>query len=223
MHRATPREPWAQPPVAPAPRRVTAATFLRSAVAAGGAVAGVAAAIPLGALLTAFLFDTVGTAIVDEIMSDGVAEGLSGIEAFFGGLMLAIAAIMIAIMVVLALVAPVFVVLPMLGAGVALRVARAGLIMRSLWLSLAALALLVAAAAAVLSAFDADGKWWMWVVVVAAASLVGRLAVELWEPQRAATRSPVAFTRVWWRLLIVWICLLVAALVTGTTLFITVV
>lgn len=223
MHRSVPPNqelPPSQGQHVPAPRRVTTAALLRSAVAAGGAVAGVAVAIPVGAVLAMFLFEHVGTAVVEGIMSEAT-DGRSGIEAAIVAVMLAIAAIMVAVLVVVALVAPVFVVLPMLGAGLALRLTRAGLILRSLWLSLAALAVLVGGVAGVLSLFEVRGPWWLWMLVVALASFVGRLTVEARQPQRAAVRSSAALGKRWLVLVIVWICLVGVAIVLGVVLFAT--
>lgn len=215
--------PGAQDPRRPRTPRVTGVGLLRSGVSAGGAVAGGLVAVPVGGALVTVLFARLGTRIVRGIVAGEVTEGLSGLEGLVAAIALVIAGVAVAILVVCALVAPVFVVLPLVGVGVALRVARAGLIIRTLWLSLAALVLVVVASAALIEALDARGHWWMWAAAVAFAGFLGRFAVELWEPRAAGVRTPVAMSRRWKVLLVVWAGLVVVATVAGVALFLVVV
>lgn len=223
MHRAPPPDvsAYSQPPVGGA-RRVSWVAVLRSAVAAGGAAGGLVIAVPVGAYLGAWLFEHVGTRIVEGIITGGATDGLGGLEAVIVGVFLAIAAIVVALLVVAALVAPVFVVLPMLGTAVALRVTGAGLILRTLWLSLAAFVLLGVGTATVVEALDVRMHWWMWAAVVAVGSFAGRFVVEAWQPRLAGVRTPLAVTRRWMVLLVVWLCLLVVAVAAGFGLFVVV-
>lgn len=229
MHRAPP-PPGVPPPAhhtatVDDPRRVSLGGLLRSLVAAGGAAGGLVIAVPLGAFLGVWLFEHVGVPVAEGIISGG-AGGSGGddwLESLVVGIFLAIAAIMVAVLVVAALVAPVFVVLPMLGTAVALRLTGAGLILRTMWLSLAAFVLLGVGTAALVEALDVRTHWWMWAAVVAVGSFAGRLVVEAWQPRAAGVRGPLTVTRRWKALVIVWLCLLVVAVAAGFGLFLVVV
>ncbi len=173
----------------------------RSAAASVGAAAGTLAAIVVGGPLAALLFIHIGEPVVEGLTA-GATEGRSGIEAVFAGLFAAIGAVLIAILIVAAIIAPLFVLLPLAAAAIALRLTGAGLILRSLWLMIVAVAAVV-----VISLFqsrsqlgpstaDIDGPHsvllgggaWILVLTAAGAAFVGRLCVELWNPDRAASR-----------------------------------
>ena len=181
-----------------------AMTWCRSAAAAVGAAVGALGAMTIGGPLFALLFIHVGGPIAGGIISDAT-QGRSGVEAVLVAIFVVIAAVMVAILVVTVLVAPVFVVLPLAATAVALRLTKAGLIMRSLWLTLAAVAGLAVVRLALaghrpsiaihLSGDDQSRALhlshvgpggWMWVLIVAAGAFAGRLAVELWKPDQAS-------------------------------------
>jgi hypothetical protein len=180
--------------------------------AAVGAAAGVALAVPLGVLLGVFLFKRISGPLVEHMMSE--AKGWSIVETIVFGILLFVAALAIVVVIVISLVAPIFLLVPLLVTAVALRLTRAGLIMRSLWLMLAALAVLSAVFLPVLHVFDDRTNWWTWVVLVAAAAFLGRLLVEAYKPDLAG--RPASGLDVWlrWkRLGVAWLVLIVVVVV----------
>jgi hypothetical protein len=167
-------------------RELTYVAIGRSAAAAGGAVADVLLALPLGAYLAVALFDDLGVPLVKEMISGGT-EGLSGVQGIIVGAFVVFVAFVFAIYLVIALVAPIFVVIPLLTTAAALRLTGAGAITRSLWLMLGIVGVLAGTILPALSVLNLDARWWTWVLIVATGSFVGRLIVELWRPDLAGT------------------------------------
>jgi hypothetical protein len=194
--------------------RLDLAAVGRSAAAAGGSVAGVLVAMPIGAYLAALLFEHVGVPLAREIVSDGTSQGGPVLETILVGVFLVLAALVLAIYVVVALVAPIFVVLPLLATSIVLRLTGAGLITRTLWLMLGVVALLAAVFFPTLSVFDVDAGWPVWIVLVALGGFLGRLIVELWRPDLAnRPASTAAVWHRWKRLGVVWLVLFLVAIV----------
>lgn len=191
--------------------------LLRALVSAAGAVVGTFVAVPVGQVLFVVLFAHVGKAVIDEVLGGDVLAGRPVIEAVLVAIVLVMAAFVLAVLVVCVLVAPVFVILPLAGSAVALRLARAGLVMRTLWLTLAAAVLLAVGVGVALEALELRTDGWVWLVIVASAAFVARIVVELWEPERACRPDGAARTR-WKRLAVVWVVLVVAAVVAATAL-----
>lgn len=194
---------------------LTYAAIGRSAAAAGGAVAGVLLAVPLGAYLAVALFGDLGIPLMKEMVSEGT-DGLSGIHAIVVGALVVFVAFVFAIYLVVALVAPMFVVVPLLATAAALRLVGAGAITRSLWLMLGIVGALAGTVLPATSVLNLDTHWWTWVLIVATGSFVSRLIVELWKPDLAGT--PANVTAVWqrWRRLgVAWLILTMTA-VAGT-------
>lgn len=194
-------------------RRFTASALWRSAAAAAGATAGVLLSVPLGVYLAVTLFEHLGVPLMDAVIS-GPTKDMPFLEKLVAFLFLAVAAIVIAVDVVVALVAPIFVVVPLLVTAVALRLARAGLITRTLWLMLAAVVGLAVVVLPTLSVFDGEPDFWLWVVLVAGGAFAGRFVVELWKPDLAG-RPAEAGTgwRRWKGLGLAWLILLAIAVV----------
>jgi hypothetical protein len=189
------------------------AAWARSLAAAGGAAVGTVLAIPMGGILFAVLFERLGTAIIRDITS-GALEDASGVEAVVVGIFVVIGALMAAVLVVVALVTPVFVLLPTASTALALRVAGAGLIARSLLVGMGVVVVLAGGMRVASSAVDLDYDWWTWVLVTAGGALVGRLVVEAWKPAEAGQRHTGAKGwRRWSRLGMTWVALVVLAIV----------
>lgn len=207
---------------APSSRRgfVGAGAVVRCAAAALGSAAGVGIAIPVAVALVAWLVAGPGKKLFNEIIEDGL-EDVSGVAAAVASIGLAIMAAVVVMTLIVALVAPMFVVLPLVCSAVALRLARAGLILRSTMLSLGAMLALALATDVVLDALDLRGDWWILVVLVAGAHVIGRLVVEIWEPARAGVPTPVVHRRRWVVLVAVWFGLLVLAIAAAFVLFAT--
>lgn len=202
MHTATPV------PV----RRFGLAATARCGAAAGGATAGGLVAFPLGGLLATWLFARIGTRIISGIVSDGL-RGVHGIAVVFAAILLVVAGLAVAAIVIAVLVAPVFVVLPMLATGVALRLTRAGLVLRTLWLTLAAVAVLSIGVLLGLSAVKGNAHWWLWLVIVGGAAFLARMVVELaWPEPSARAAGPVSVGRRWKLVGAVWLIAVVAVL-----------
>jgi hypothetical protein len=197
----------------PAPaRRSGVAAAARCGAAAGGAVAGALVAFPVGGLLATWLFARIAPRIVNSIITDGL-KGVHGLEAVFAAIMLVIAGVMVTLVVVVALVAPVFVVLPMLATGMALRLSGAGLVLRTLWLTLGTVAVLSVSALLGLSALKLDAHWWMWLVIVGVAASLARVVVELvWPEHSARVPGPVSVGRRMKLVGVVWLIVVVAVL-----------
>ncbi|MEV0800430.1 hypothetical protein AB0I34_22240 [Kribbella sp. NPDC050281] len=207
-------------------------TWGRSAAAAVGAAIGGLAAVLVGGPLFAWLFIHVGGPIAGDMIS-GATEGRSGIEGALVGLFVVIAAVIVAVLVVAALVAPVFVLLPLGATAFALRLAKAGLILRSLWLTIAAVAGLAAVrlmlfhgrpAITIHASSDRQSGdlhlphfgpgGWTWILIIAGGAFAGRLVVELWRPAQAAQPDPVtALAKPWQRLVRIWVGILVLVVV----------
>lgn len=96
-------------------RGLTYAAMGRSAAAAGGAVAGALLAVPLGVYVAVALFENLGIPLVEEMIQRGTG-GLSGLQALVGALVV-FAAFIFATYLVVAFIAPIFVVLPLLRCG----------------------------------------------------------------------------------------------------------
>lgn len=195
-------------------RRFGVAATARCGAAAVGAVAGGLVAFPVGTFLAALLFTHVGKRIVTDIVASGT-DDVHGVAAVFAAIMLVVAGIAIAAIVVVALVAPVFVLLPMVATGLALRLTRAGLVLRTVWLTLAAVAVLSVAVLLALSAAEADAHWWMWLAVVGVAAFVGRAVVELvWPVPADLPAGRMSVSRRWKALGVTWL-LVVAVVLAG--------
>lgn len=205
---------------APPSRRFGGLAAARCGAAAVGACAGGLVAFPVGGFLAAYLFTNVGKSIVTGVVSRGM-EGQHGLQAVFVAILLFVAGIVMAAIVVFALVAPVFVLLPMATTGIALRLARAGLVMRSLWLTLAAAALFSIAVLMVLSAAKADARWWMWLAIVVVSAFVGRAVVELsWPVPSGVPARAMAVGRRWKTFGVVWLLVVAAVLAALAVVFV---
>lgn len=205
-------------------------TWGRSAAAAVGAAIGGLAAVLVGGPLFAWLFIHVGGPLAGDMISQAT-EGRSGIEGALVGLLVVIAAVIVAVLVVAALAAPVFVLLPLGAAAFALRLTGAGLIMRSLWLTIAAVAGLAAlrlilfqgrpAITIHVSSDQPSGDLphfgpggWAWILIIAGGAFAGRLVVELWKPAEAARPDPAtALAKPWQQVVRVWVRILVLVVV----------
>lgn len=166
---------------------------MRSSVGATGAVLGTYAAVQIGPLLFAYLFTRVGKPVMNDIIGGSRTEGFSGLEAVLVGIFVFIGAVVVAILVVCVLVAPVFLLLPMAATAIALRLAGAGLIVRTLWLMLGTVAVLAVVVQATysaleVSAFNRVDSGVAWALMVGVGAFVGRLVVEFWKPVEAAGR-----------------------------------
>jgi hypothetical protein len=202
-------------------RKLTTAAMGRCAAAAGGAIVGVLLAIPLGVYLVVTLFEDFGLPLAKGMIRQGT-ETLSGLDLIVVGVFVLITAIVFALYLVVALVAPIFVVLPLLVTAVALRLSGAGAITRSLWLMLAIVGVLAATIPPTLSLFDLPNQRWTWLGIVATAAFAGRLIVELSMPERAdqPTNVTAAWQR-WRRLGIAWLVLTVIAVAGSVILVLT--
>jgi hypothetical protein len=184
----------------------------RSFAAAGGAVAGGLLAVPLGAVLFLYLFERVGVRIVDSVISSAL-DDVNGLEALVVGLFLAIAGLVLAIIVVVALVAPVFVVLPMVAVAVALRLSRAGLIMRTVGLTLAVVIGLGLAVSMLANLAGARVEWWFCFPVLAVAGFAGRYIVERASPDRAGVPDREVVGPRWKRVALAWLVIVLVGVV----------
>jgi hypothetical protein len=194
--------------------RLDLPAWARSLAAAGGASAGMLLAVPLGGLLFVILFERLGTAIIRDITSGALTNDLSGVEAVLVGIFVIIGALMVAILAVVALVLPVFVIVPIVTTALALRLAGAGLIARTLLLALGGVVALAAVARMASSSVEIDLNWWTWALVAAVGAFAGRLVVELWKPDEAGrgAHGDEEWRR-WIRLGVVWIALVGLAIV----------
>lgn len=201
-------------------RGIPAAAFGRSVAAAGGAVAGVLLAVPFGLLLFIVLLLRVGIPLILKIIHE-LTSGMSTFDAIVVGIPLGVILVIVAICVVIVLVAPIFILLPLVTTAAVLRYTNAGMILRTLWLMLGMTFLLVAAIMPMLSLFHLHAYWWTWVAIVAGGAFVGRLIVELWKPDLAnkATASAVVQRR-WIRLALAWFILALLAVVGSIILFV---
>ncbi|MEQ7124451.1 hypothetical protein ABN034_07990 [Actinopolymorpha sp. B11F2] len=197
--------------------RLGVPAWARSFAAAGGAVAGVLLAVPVGSFLLVVLFERLGTAIIRDISSGALADDLSGVEAVIAGVFLLLTAVLVAILVVVALVTPVFVIVPMATTALALRLAGAGLIARTLLLALGGVVVLAGGLRMALSSVGVDLDWWTWVLAAAGGAFAARLVVELWKPDDAGRGDDSDDSddgwRRWIRLGVVWIALAALAIV----------
>jgi hypothetical protein len=199
--------------------RFSLASLVRCVAAATGAAAGVMLALPIGSFLAVVLFKEVGAPLAKRIVTDALAQSDSAIETIVVAIFLTIAALMLAVYVVIVLVAPVFILVPMLASAAALRLAHAGLITRTLWLWLGLSVFLAVVLLPASSPFHVRPDWWLWALMVSTAGFVGRLIVELWQPELAGTPASVGDTlRRWKTLLLVWAVLLSVAIIALVTL-----
>lgn len=176
----------------------------RSFASAGGALAGGLLAVPIGAVLFVFLFERVGIPIVDSVVTSAL-DDVRGIEALFVGVFLVLAGLVVAIIVVVALVAPVFVVLPMVAVAVALRLCRAGLIMRTVGLTLVTVLGLALTVLIVANVAGLRVEWWFCFPVLAVGGFAGRYLVEVSRPDRAGLPDQVVLGPRWKRLTLAWL------------------
>ncbi|MFI0368822.1 hypothetical protein ACH35V_13130 [Actinomadura sp. 1N219] len=181
---------------------ITVPALARSAAAACGAVAGTAVAVPLAVLLFFVLFIHVGIPLLEEIVSGELTPEMSLVETIIIGFLLIVVLAVLMIYLILALVAPIFVLVPLLSTAIALRLAGGGAILRSLWLMLAMIAVYTVVALPAASAVEVDVQWWAWAAIVAFSAFGGRLVVELWRPDLAG--SPQSFRSLWrrWKTLV---------------------
>jgi hypothetical protein len=202
-------------------RKLTTAAIGRCAAAAGGAVAAVLLAFPLGAYLVVALFAEIGLPLAKEMTRQGT-EGLSGVHLVVVGGLVLLVALLFALYLAVALVAPIFVVLPLVVTAAALRLGGAGAITRTLWVMLAIAGVLAATIPATVSQLDLKAHRWTWLVIIAAAAFAGRLIVELWVPERADQPTSVsAAWRRWRRLVIAWLVLTMIAVAGAVVLVLT--
>lgn len=164
--------------------RIERAAYVRSGAAAAGALAGSLVALPVGGFLLVFLVHRVAGPII-EAMADA-PDGASGLESALASIGGAIVGVMIAAVVVLSLVGPVMVLIPAAGAASALRLVKAGLILRTLWIALGAALLLGIVVGALLDALNVRAGVWFWLGTVPLGAFLARLLVEVGTPQRAA-------------------------------------
>lgn len=189
----------------------TPAAWWRSVVSAFGIALGGLVAVPVGAVAVTVLFGWVGQRIIRAVVEEGLAD-VSGPSALFAGVFLVIAGAMVAIAVVLALVAPIFVVLPLTAQGVALRLAGAGLVWRTIGMT----ALLAVAGALLADALLPDTEdgfpIWTGLIWVLVAGFLARVFVEWRWPDRADVPVRVSRDRRLVRLLWVWLGILLVAI-----------
>lgn len=197
--------------------RFSPAALLRALVAAAGAAVGTLVAVPVGQVLFAVLFAHVGKAVMESVIGSVDLAGRPVIEAVILGIVLVLAGLVIAIFVVSILVAPVFVILPLAASGIALRLVRAGLVLRTVWLTLATAVILAVGIGVALEALELRTEGWVWLVIVASAAFVARIVVELWTPERARRPDGAVRSR-WKRLAVVWVVLVVGAVVAAMAL-----
>ncbi|MGH3490724.1 MAG: hypothetical protein ACRDP8_22795 [Actinopolymorphaceae bacterium] len=212
-----PGQPPSRPPdenVREDRRRLGLPTWARSIAAAGGAAVGMLLAVPVGGMLFVFLFERLGTAIIRDITSGALTDDLGGVEAVLVGIFVVIGALLVAALAVVALVTPVFVILPTAATALALRIAGAGLIARTLLVSLGAAVVVAAVLQTMSSSLDIDMDLWMWVVIAAGGAFAGRFVVEVWKPDDAGriAQGDTGWRR-WIRLGVVWIALVALAIV----------
>lgn len=200
--------------------RLSPAAVGRSAAAAGGAVTGFVLAIPLGVYLVILLFWKVGTPLLNAILHGDLTPGVSGLRAFILGTILVIVAFVTVLCLVLALAAPIFLLVPLLASATALRLTRAGAITRTLWLTLALVLALASAVLLTLWTLNADPEWWMWPLVVGVGAFLARLTIELTRPAQShrPSTTPALGPR-WKHLTIAWLTLLAVGVIGGVALF----
>lgn len=175
---------------------IPSAGYRRSGVAAAGALIGAVVAVPVAAFLIPFLMEQVAAPIVREMGSS--AGGGSGFESALGGLVGVIIGVMLAAVVVFSLVAPILVLLPVGITAASLRMVKAGLILRTLWLGMAACVVLGVIAARLASALGAPTGW-AWLLMVPVGAFLARFVVEACWPDRAALPDVMTLTVGWRR------------------------
>jgi len=192
--------------------RLGAAALGRSAAAGAGALVGGLIAVPTAGRLGLYLFETLGTRIIDGVLTSAL-DDVSGISAFFVAAFALVFGVTLAALVVLALVAPLFVVLPIVVTAVTLRLTGAGLILPTVaWTLVWGGGFAVAAwAVAALADHRLDG--WSVIPAVALAASLGRVTVELWRPERAGVPDEGVLGRRWRRVALSWLLVLVIATV----------
>jgi hypothetical protein len=196
----------------PADEASTGTALARSLVASGGALVGGLLAVPVAGVLFVALFERVGVRIMESVVS-GAFEDVSGIEDVIAAIFLMIAAVMIAVIVVGALVAPVFLVLPMTAVAVSLRLTKAGFIMRTVWLTLVTVLVLAAGVLMVAKVADVQLKWWAILPVLAIGGFLGRYIVELSWPGRAGLPDRSVVGTKWKRLTVAWLVIMLVGAV----------
>lgn len=196
----------------PADDASTGTALARSLVASGGALVGGLLAVPVAGVLFVALFERVGVRIMESVVS-GALDDVSGIEGVIAAIFLVIAAVMIAVIVVVALVAPVFLVLPMTAVAVSLRLTKAGLIMRTVWLTLATVLVLAVGGLMAANAADVEVNWWAILPVLAIGGFLGRYIVELSWPGPAALPGRSVVGTKWKRLTVAWLVIMLVGTV----------
>jgi hypothetical protein len=201
----------------PADEASTGTALARSLVASGGALVGGLLAVPVAGVLFVALFERVGVRIMESVVS-GALEDVSGIEGVIAAIFVVIAAVMIALIVVVALVAPVFLILPMTAVAVSLRLTKAGLIMRTVWLTLVTVLVLAAGVLMAANVADVRLSWWAILPVLAIGGFLGRYIVELSWPGRAGLPDRNVVGPRWKRLTVAWLVIMLIGAVGAATL-----
>lgn len=165
--------------------RVDAASVGRAVLAAVAATAGVLLALSVGKPIFMLAYEHIGRPLAGGFTSDGQLEHSSGVLAVLARLLTAWATFGVELIIAIAVTAPIFVLLPALGVVVALRQVKAGLVIPTLWLSLAmVLALGALVQLAPLPANQDDDRVLL-IAVVATGAFLGRLVAEFWKPERS--------------------------------------
>lgn len=155
--------------------RVQGSSLARSGAAAGGAVVGTLFALVAGKYFAGPLLARVGGSMIDDVLTKVGTGELAGLGAIFA----VFATMLVGLVVMAALIAPIFIVVPLALLGIVLRLTRADLIMRTIWLTLATGIVLVITGTLALSTLDVTPGQWFWFVIVAAAAFFARLLVEV--------------------------------------------
>ncbi|MBO0839387.1 MAG: hypothetical protein J2O49_00980 [Sciscionella sp.] len=167
--------------------RVDRGGYARAGVAAAAAMVGELIAALIGALLFVVLFNHVGTSIAEDVAADA-SKGQSGANAVLGGLFGGIAGALVGTLAVVLLVISVMALLVLGCTAIGLRLIKAALIARTVWLTLLCWLVLGLGIGNVLSAVGVHLGGWYLLVIVPCGAFCARLLVEFSWPSQAAPR-----------------------------------
>jgi hypothetical protein len=168
-------------------RRLNAASIRRSSLTAGAAIAGTLLTIPVGGYVARLGFEYVGKPLANELISRKPPDGVSTVGALLAEVFLPVAELAFAIMISIAVAAPIFVLVPAATMAVALRLAKADLIMPTLASALVMVLVLLALVQLMPLPTRGWGQWSAFLIAVASGAFLGRLGIESWWPD---TRRP---------------------------------
>lgn len=187
--------------------RVDAASVGRAGLAAGAAVAGVLLAVSIGKPVFILAFEHIGRPLADEFTWGGQQEDPSGVLALLTRLVSSGARFTVALMISIAVTAPIFMLVPMIRMAVVLRQVKAGLVVSTLWLSLAIVLALGALVQLLPLPVNQNDDWALVIAVVATGVFLGRLVAEFWKPEKVVSLD--GFTPGSRRLTLTWSCVVV--------------